>query len=90
MKQTLSVVQKIANRYAKQSYQDVVVAIEIINEPLPDKLPGTGPVVQYFKNAYGDVRSVSDTPVVMHDAFQKGTFWDGIVNSGGSSGGEFD
>ena len=61
----------------------MVVAIELVNEPFPNKLAGgTDAVVQYSKDAYGEVRKVSDTPVVVHDAFQNGTFWDGVLTSG--------
>jgi len=81
---TRAVLQKIAN---KQEYQDVVVAIELLNEPLSPKIPqGVDSVVQYYKDTYGDVRAVSDTPVVLHDAFQTGTFWDGILTTPGANG----
>lgn len=74
-KQTLEVIKQIADKYARKDYQDVVVAIELLNEPLPDKLSGTAAVVQFSKDGYGEVREVSDTSVVVHDAFQTGTFW---------------
>ena len=80
-KQTLEVIQQISNKYAKADYQDVVVAIELLNEPLPDKLSGTDAVVQFSKDGYGEVRSVSDTPVVVHDAFQPGSFWNNILTT---------
>ena len=62
-----------------------MVAIEVMNEPLATEITG-GPdtVVQYYKDAYGDVRVVSDTPVMIHDAFENGTFWDGTLTSPGS------
>lgn len=71
IKQTLSVIERIADKYAKEEYQDVVVAIELVNEPLPDRLSGTDDIVQFSKDGYGKVRSVSDTPVVVHDAFRR-------------------
>lgn len=84
---TLSVIEQIANKYAKESYQDVVVAIELLNEPLPDKLSGTDAVLQFSKDGYGKVRDVSDLPVVVHDAFQEGTFWNGALGSGDAKNG---
>lgn len=82
---TRAVIQKIANKYAKQEYQDVVVAIELLNEPLSTSIPeGVNSVVQYSKDGYGDVREISDTTVVCHDAFQQGSFWDGILTSPGA------
>ena len=89
VKQTLAVIQLIANKYAQPSYQDVVVAIELLNEPLASKLAGgTDAVVQYYNDAYGDVRQVSDSPVILHDAFQNGTFWNGVLTSPGSKNGK--
>lgn len=84
VKQTLSVLQQIADKYAQPFYKSVVAAIELVNEPLPDKLAGgTAAVVQYSKDGYGEVRTVSsDMPVVVHDAFQNGTFWNNILTSG--------
>ncbi|KAL9132028.1 MAG: hypothetical protein Q9217_000156 [Psora testacea] len=84
---TRVVIQQIAAQYAQPSYQDVVVGIELLNEPLASKLAGgTDAVVQYYKGGYGDVRNISDTPVVVHDAFQQGTFWDGVLTTPDAQG----
>lgn len=88
IKQTLRVVQEIADKYAQTKYQDVVVAIELLNEPLPDRLSGTDAVVQFSKDGYGEVRQVSDTPVIVHDAFQNGSFWNDVLVSGDASNGK--
>lgn len=78
--QTLAVIQLIANKYAQTSYQDVVVAIELLNEPLASALTGgTNAVIQYYNDGYGDVRKISNTPVIVHDAFQNGSFWSGVL-----------
>ena len=85
--ETRAVIQKIANKYAQDDYQDVVVGIELLNEPLASKLAGgTDVVVQFSKDGYGDVRKISNTPVVVHDAFQEGSFWDGILTPPEASG----
>ena len=80
--ETRSVIQQIANKYAHPDYQDTVVAIEVLNEPQSTKISG-GPdtVVQYYNDAYGDVSVVSDTPVMLHDGFQSGTFWNGVLSN---------
>ena len=84
---TRAVVQKLAKKYAQPSYQNTVVGIEILNEPLASKISGgTDVVVQFSKDAYGDVRDVSDTPVIIHDAFQEGGFWNNILASPGARG----
>lgn len=87
VKQTLKVLEKIANKYAKGEYQDVVVAIELLNEPLPGRLTGTGDVAQFSKDGYGKVREVSSTPVIIHDAFQEASFWNNVLPPGDASNG---
>ena len=77
---TRSVIQQIANKYAQDSYQDVVVAIEVLNEPLPKSMTGgLDTVEQYYRDAYGDIRAISDTEVVVHDAFQTGSSLNGLL-----------
>ena len=84
---TRTVIQKIANKYAQPSYQNIVVGIELLNEPLASKISGgTDVVVQFSKDGYGDVRDISDTPVIVHDAFQQGSFWNDILASPGAQG----
>ncbi|KAI4166032.1 MAG: hypothetical protein LQ342_000463 [Letrouitia transgressa] len=85
--QTLAVIQLIANKYAQTSYQDVVVAIELINEPLATKLTGgLNAVVQYYNDGYGNVRKISDTPVMLHDAFQNVSFFNSVLPPPQSAG----
>jgi len=75
---TRSVIQQIANRYAKN--QATVIGIELLNEPLLSKLPGgSDALYQYYKDGFGDVRVVSDTPVVIHDAFQSASALNGVL-----------
>ena len=82
------VIQLIANKYAQKEYQDVVVGIELLNEPLAESLPGgTNAVVQYYKDAYGNVRKISDTPCILSDAFQNGTFWNDVLTEPDASNG---
>lgn len=82
VKDTLTVIQTIANKYAQRSYQDVVVAIELLNEPLASSIEGdgVGEVMQFYKDGFGEVRTVSDTPVVMHDAFVNSSTFDGTLS----------
>lgn len=81
VKQTLMVLQQISNKYATTAYQDVVVAIELLNEPQPALLPSLDILKQFYRDGYGEVRSVSDTPVVFHDAFQPSSSWNGFLTS---------
>ena len=63
-----------------------MVAIETLNEPLATSISG-GPdtVVQFDKDAYGDIRVISDTEVMLHDAFQPGIFWNDILSGSDAS-----
>ena len=83
---TLSVIQQIANKYAQDQYQDVVAAIEVLNEPLATSIAGgLDTVLGYYDNAYGDIRSISDTEVMVHDAFQTGTTFNDVLTSSGGN-----
>ena len=88
VKQIREVIQFLANKYAQPSYQDVVAAIELLNEPLASALESTDTLVQFYKDGYGDVRSVSDTPVVLHDAFEQGGYWNDILAPPGARNGQ--
>ena len=81
LENTKAVIQIIANKYARKSYQDVVVGIQLLNEPLASEIEGgADAVVNYYSDAYDNVRIISDTPVVVHDAFQRSSFWDKKLN----------
>lgn len=63
------------------------MGIELLNEPLPERLAGgTGAVVQFSKDGYGKVREVGDTPVFVSDAFQAGAFWNGVLEGDAKNG----
>ncbi|KAF2808326.1 exo-1,3-beta-glucanase [Mytilinidion resinicola] len=79
---TLGVIQTISNKYAQSSYQDVIIGIELLNEPLISKLD-YNTVRQFFRDGYGNVRKiasgVSDTPVIFHDGFNAPNTWNGFL-----------
>lgn len=72
--QTLQVLSTIAQKYAQPQYHDVIVGIQILNEPLIPRLD-EATVRQFYRDAYGQVRAVSDTPVVLHDGFLPTSAW---------------
>lgn len=77
---TEDVLKMIADKYAQPSYQDVVVAIELINEPLMSELSGGQDAVrQYYRDGYDIVRGVSDTPVMLHDGFVAPSAWNDFL-----------
>ena len=88
IQKTLEVLKIIANKYAQPSYQDVVVAIELLNEPLASALPSTPDLVQFYKDGYGNVRAVSNTPVMIHDAFEQHGFWNDVLTTPDTQNGE--
>ncbi|MCJ1486053.1 exo-1,3-beta-glucanase [Schaereria dolodes] len=77
--QTRSVIQQIASKYAQPSYNDVVVALELVNEPLASELQSTDTLRQFYVDGYNEVRKVSNTPVMLHDAFEPSGFWNDIL-----------
>ncbi|PSN66662.1 glycoside hydrolase [Corynespora cassiicola Philippines] len=78
VQQTLQVLKTISDKYAKQEYQDVVVGIQLINEPLIPKL-NEDTVRQFYRDGFNQVRQVSDTPVVLHDGFNAPNQWNGFL-----------
>jgi glucan 1,3-beta-glucosidase len=76
--QTLGVLHTIAQKYAQTSYQDVVVGIEVLNEPTSWSF-NMSDLKQFFREAYSRVRGVSDTVVVIQDAFQPPSSYNGFM-----------
>ena len=66
--QTLDVLRIIAQKYAQPELQDVVIAIQLLNEPANWALDMNA-VKQFYRDGFGIVREVSDTPIVFSDAF---------------------
>lgn len=77
--QTLSVLETIISKYAQPAYQDVVVAIELLNEPLSSEL-NFDELKQFYNDGYNQVRAVSDTPVMLHDGFVSPSTWNGFLS----------
>lgn len=77
--QTLAVLNTISKKYAQPEYQDVVVAIQLLNEPLGSAL-NFDDLKQFYRDGYEQVRAVSDTPVIMHDGFVAPKTWNGFLS----------
>ncbi|TVY48691.1 Glucan 1,3-beta-glucosidase [Lachnellula occidentalis] len=78
--QTLSVLQTISNKYAQTQYQDVVVAIELLNEPLSSEL-NFDDLKDFYRSGFDQVRSVSDTTVMIHDGFVTPSTYNGFLST---------
>lgn len=76
--QTLAVLETISTKYAQTQYQDVVVGVELLNEPLSSEL-NVDALKQFYRNGFGQVRAVSDTPVILHDGFEAPSAWNGFL-----------
>lgn len=78
---TLNVLSQIAQKYSGSDYSDVVIGIELVNEPLGPALDMDS-LVQFYDNGYQTVRNEGDVPVIIHDAFyQFDHYWDNVLNT---------
>jgi glucan 1,3-beta-glucosidase len=76
---TLNVLQEIAKLYGQENYNGVVVAIELVNEPLGPSL-NMDEIKQFYENGWQTIRDTgSDTGVVIHDAFQAYGYWNDFM-----------
>lgn len=80
IKNTLSVLKTIQKKYAKSDYQDVIIGIGVLNEPKLDMIDNDK-LKQFYRDAYGQTRDVSDTPVILHDGFNKTSSWNGFLTT---------
>jgi glucan 1,3-beta-glucosidase len=87
--QTLQVLSMISTKYAQPQYQDVIVAIELLNEPLSPEL-NFDVLKQFYRDGFDQVRQTSDTPVVLHDGFVPPSIWNGFLtpSDGNAQNGE--
>ncbi|KAI5966487.1 exgA [Candida pseudojiufengensis] len=76
---TLNVLQKIFEKYGSSNYQDVVIGIELLNEPLGPAL-NLDQIKDFYNKGYSNLRQTgSSTPVIIHDAFQPAGYWDNTL-----------
>lgn len=73
---THEALRQIEQKYAVPSMQDVVVAIQFLNEPFLSKLD-PAMVKQFYRDAFYKLREISDTPAMLHDGF-----WDPVWMNG--------
>ncbi|EHL02159.1 putative Glucan 1,3-beta-glucosidase [Glarea lozoyensis 74030] len=77
---TLTAIQNLVNRYRND--QDVVTAIELLNEPA-NWGNDMGLVKKFYYDGWGNVRTTSsNTAVVIHDAFLDPQSWNGFMGYG--------
>lgn len=67
------------SKYAQAQYQDVIIAIELLNEPRLSMLdPNT--VLNFYLSGYNIIRGVSDTPTMLHDGFWDPAYFNGFLS----------
>ncbi|KAF3917958.1 hypothetical protein ABW20_dc0110517 [Dactylellina cionopaga] len=71
---TVAVLRTIAQKYGGSAYNDVVVVIELLNEPMGPKLD-LARLRKFMYDAFGNVRQYSPAWVVFSDAFEPVTYW---------------
>jgi glucan 1,3-beta-glucosidase len=79
VQKTLQVLRTISQKYAKASYQDVIIGIELVNEPALYNGLNRDVLAQFYRDGYGQVRDVSDTPVILSDGFTAPSSWNGFL-----------
>ena len=90
MYRTKIVLQSLSQKYSDPSYWQVVTALELLNEPAGYLGSDVLSVVrQFYYDGYGASRypwvpsgssSKSGLAIVIHDAFQPTTYWDGFMS----------
>ncbi|KAI9744486.1 MAG: exo-1,3-beta-glucanase [Claussenomyces sp. TS43310] len=78
VQRTLDVLKTISTKYAQQQYQDVVMGIELLNEPLSSEM-SLDKLKDFYRDGFNQVRQTSDMPVVIHDAFNRPSSWNGFL-----------
>jgi glucan 1,3-beta-glucosidase len=81
------VIGQISKQYGTPEYADVVVGIELLNEPQMASLPGGRSATQgYYQSGFNIVRESGDTPVVIQDGFANPSEWNGFLTGSGTAG----
>ncbi|KAF1937654.1 glucan 1,3-beta-glucosidase precursor [Clathrospora elynae] len=79
VQQTLQVLKTISQKYAQKNYQDVIIGIQLLNEPALYNGVSLDVTKQFYRDGYGQVRDVSDTPVILHDGFKQPNTWNAFL-----------
>lgn len=79
---TLQVLQLIFQKYGEWSYHDVVIGIELVNEPLGPSL-SMEKIKDFYTKGYNNLRKLNSVaPVVIHDAFmQQDGYWNDFLTT---------
>ncbi|CDK27874.1 unnamed protein product [Kuraishia capsulata CBS 1993] len=76
---TLDVLTYISNKYGGSDYADVVIGIQLLNEPLGSSLD-ISDLQSFYWSGYEAVRNAGDAPVIIHDAFLQTGAWNDVLS----------
>lgn len=83
---TLKVLDTISQKYAQPRYQDVVIGIQLLNEPaLYFSELSFATTKQFYRDGFNQVRETSDTTVILHDGFKRPAEWNGFLTPSDNS-----
>jgi glucan 1,3-beta-glucosidase len=78
---TYSILGEVSQKYSNDYYNDVIIGIELVNEPLGPAL-NQQELIQFYEQGYDIVRKEGNVPVIIHDAFfQLDNYWDNTLNT---------
>ncbi|CCH61156.1 hypothetical protein TBLA_0E00950 [Henningerozyma blattae CBS 6284] len=79
---TTEVLQYILKKYSQSVFEDTVIGIELINEPLGPAIDLEKLKTQYYEPAYKYLRETlgSNQNIIIHDAFEAYNYWDSFWN----------
>lgn len=75
---TLKILGWMSKKYAASSYHDVVIGIELLNEPLSSSL-NVDDLYDFYRQGFLNTRKTSDTTVILQDGFRAPADWNGFL-----------
>jgi glucan 1,3-beta-glucosidase len=89
LERSISVLKTMAAKYGAQEYADVVVGLELTNEPISWGANQFSVTQSWAQSAYASVKAVVENEnlvIVMHDSFEGAQAWtsvaEGLINGG--------
>lgn len=76
---TLNVLSQILENYGGSKWDDVIIGIELLNEPLGSALD-MNKLIEFFNKGYEIVKKSLLPKVIIHDAFEQMGFWNNYFN----------
>ncbi|KAK9368173.1 glycoside hydrolase superfamily [Lipomyces kononenkoae] len=89
---TISVLKSLAHKYSAKNYSSVVVALELINEPISWYPNNVSVTRQFYIDAYAEVRKSlthnKNLQIIMHDSFVNLSDWSDMPSTVDASYGQ--